>query len=171
MKGIILFVAIFCCIQGNTFAALKSGKNGACTQEPRDIFLVVDGSASIGISQFESVRQFILQLIKAVQVHEDYTHFGLLQFSSDDKTKVEFELDYSHKSNVLLDKVRSLKYQSGTATKTGSALDIVEREVFTPEADDRPNVPDYLIILLMVRHRQKTSLQGFREAEAEREKL
>lgn len=101
----------------------------ACTQEPRDIFLVVDGSASIGISQFESVRQFIIQLIKAVTVHEDYTHFGLLQFSSDKKTKIEFGLDYSHNSDVLLSKVRSLKYQSGVATKTGLALDIVEKKV------------------------------------------
>jgi collagen type VI alpha len=101
----------------------------ACTQEPRDIFLVVDGSASIGKDQFESVRKFILQLISAVRVHEDYTHFGLLQFSTNEQTKIEFGLDDSHDSNVLMEKVRGLKYQSGLATRTGRALGIVEREV------------------------------------------
>ncbi len=90
---------------------------------------MVDGSASIGPDQFESVRKFILQLISAVKVHEDFTHFGLLQFSTDEQTKIEFGLDDSHDSNVLMEKVRGLKYQSGLATKTGHALGIVEKEV------------------------------------------
>lgn len=101
----------------------------ACTQEPRDIFLLVDGSASIGTGQFESVRKFILHLINAVNVHEDYTHFGLLQFSTGEQTKIEFGLDDSHDSNVLLEKVKNLKYQSGSATRTGNALGMVDQEV------------------------------------------
>ena len=89
----------------------------------------MDGSASIGKGQFESVRKFILQLIKAVKVHKDYTHFGLLQFSTNTQTKIEFGLDDSHDSNVLLEKVRNLQYQSGVATRTGNALGIVDEEV------------------------------------------
>ena len=90
---------------------------------------MVDGSASIGHGQFDSVRKFLLQLISAVKVHEDYTHFGLLQFSTNEQTKIEFGLDDSHNSDVLMDKVRNLKYQSGLATKTGHALAIVEEKV------------------------------------------
>ena len=89
----------------------------------------MDGSASIGTGQFESVRKFILHLIDAVKVHKDYTHFGLLQFSTREQTKIEFGLDDSHDSNVLLEKVKNLKYQSGRATQTGNALGIVEQEV------------------------------------------
>lgn len=89
----------------------------------------MDGSASIGKQQFESVRQFIVHLINAVRVHEDYTHFGLLQFSTNRQTKIEFGLDDSHDSNVLLKKVDDLKYQSGLSTRTGNALGIVDQEV------------------------------------------
>jgi hypothetical protein len=64
-----------------------------------------------------------------VNVHEDYTHFGLLQFSTKEQTKIEFGLDDSHDSNVLMEKVRNLQYQSGLSTKTGHALALVEKEV------------------------------------------
>ena len=64
-----------------------------------------------------------------MKVHKDYTHFGLLQFSSKEKTKIEFGLDDSHDADVLLEKVRDLSYQNGPATRTGNALGIVDREV------------------------------------------
>ena len=145
IQGTLLILASLCCVFSNALPTNKRNKAG-CRQEPRDIFLAVDGSASIGHSQFESVRKFLLQLISAVKVHEDYTHFGLLQFSTNEQTRIEFGLDDSHDSNVLMDKVRNLKYQSGLSTKTGHALAMVEEKVFTPENDDRPDVPDYLII-------------------------
>ena len=103
--------------------------DSVCKQEPRDIFLVVDGSASVQRKSFIKVRKFILTLIKAVDVREEMTHFGLLQFSTRKKTKIEFTLDESHDPKVLSEKVKNLKYQSGTATRTGLALGIVEKKV------------------------------------------
>ena len=90
---------------------------------------MVDGSSSVQRSGFLKVRQFILTLIRAVDVREDMTHFGLLQFSNKEKAKIEFSLDESHDADVLLEKVEKLKYQSGSATRTGMALGIVDQEV------------------------------------------
>jgi hypothetical protein len=100
-----------------------------CSQEPRDVFLVVDGSLSIGPSDFEKIRQFLTTLVKTVVVNPNMTHFGLLQFSSKKKTRVEFSLDYSHREATLLNRIKYLRYQEGTSTYTGNALRIVEQEV------------------------------------------
>jgi hypothetical protein len=100
-----------------------------CSQEPRDVFLVVDGSLSIGNSDFEKIRQFLTKLIKTVVVNPNMTHFGLLQFSSRKKTRIEFSLDYSHREATLLNRVKYLRYQEGTSTYTGNALKIVEEQV------------------------------------------
>ena len=100
-----------------------------CSQEPRDVFLVVDGSLSIGNNHFEKIRQFLKTLVKTVVVHPNMTHFGLLQFSSRQKTRIEFSLDYSHREATLLNRIKYLRYQRGTSTFTGNALKIVEEEV------------------------------------------
>ena len=93
------------------------------------MFLVVDGSLSIGESHFEKIRQFLTKLVKAVVVNPNMTHFGLMQFSSKDKTRTEFSLDYSHREATLLNRIKYLRYQKGTSTFTGDALRRVEQEV------------------------------------------
>lgn len=103
-----------------------------CSQEPRDVFLVVDGSSSIGRTHFEKIRSFLTTLVKTVVVNENMTHFGLLQFSSREKTKIEFSLDYSFREATLLNRIKYLRYQEGTSTYTGNALKIVEEEVGRP---------------------------------------
>ncbi len=100
-----------------------------CSQEPRDVFLVVDGSLSIGEAHFEKIRQFLTKLVKTVVVNPNMTHFGLLQFSSRQKTRIEFSLDYSHREATLLNRIKYLRYQQGTSTYTGNALKIVEQQV------------------------------------------
>lgn len=100
-----------------------------CSQEPRDVFLVVDGSLSIGPTQFEKIRVFVTKLVETLVVNPNMTHFGLLQFSSIRKTRVEFSLDYSHREATLLNRIKYLRYQRGRSTYTGNALKIVEEEV------------------------------------------
>lgn len=100
-----------------------------CSQEPRDVFLVVDGSLSIGETDFEKIRKFLVKLVKSVAVNPNMTHFGLLQFSTLKKTRIEFSLDYSHKESTLLNRLRHLRYQAGSTTRTGNALRIVDKEV------------------------------------------
>ena len=100
-----------------------------CSQEPRDVFLVVDGSLSIGDTHFEKIRQFVTKLVKAVVVNPNMTHFGLMQFSSVKKTRVEFSLDYSHREATLLNRIKYLRYQEGRSTHVGNALKIVEEQV------------------------------------------
>ena len=100
-----------------------------CSQEPRDVFLVVDGSLSIGETDFEKIRKFLVKLVKSVVVNPNMTHFGLLQFSTLKKTRLEFSLDYSHRESTLLNRIRNLRYQAGESTRTGNALKIVDKEV------------------------------------------
>ena len=93
------------------------------------MFLVVDGSRSIGTRDFEKIRKFLIKLVKSVVVNPNMTHFGLLQFSTVQKTRIEFSLDYSHRESILLNLIRRLKYQAGQQTRTGHALKIVDQEV------------------------------------------
>ena len=123
-----------------------------CSQEPRDVFLVVDGSLSIGNNHFEKIRQFLKTLVKTLVVSPNVTHFGLLQFSSRQKTRIEFSLDYSHREATLLNRIKYLRYQRGTSTFTGNALKIVEEQV-----SEKPRRNSYAIFWIekRVSHCQK----------------
>merc|ERR1711907_7903 len=49
---------------------------------PADIMLVLDGSGSISSGDWDSVKKFSEQLIKAINVSSSATHAGVYQFSS-----------------------------------------------------------------------------------------
>ena len=118
-----------------------------CSQVPRDVFLVVDGSASIGVPSFDKIKTFLYALVKSVVVNENMTHFGLLQFSSIKRTRVEFSLDHSHKEAVLLNAVKRLRYISGDATFTGNAIKIVDEQVsFSKEISSKVLVTSSYIV-------------------------
>lgn len=118
----------------------------ACVQQPKDLFLVVDGSASIGPSNFKVVRHFLRELVSAVHIGQEMTHVGLLQFSNKQNVKTEFGLDFSYDTDIVKRNIEKLSYQSGDATMTDMALRMVADEVFTGYGSDRVDVENVLII-------------------------
>ncbi|XP_056142177.1 collagen alpha-6(VI) chain [Lampris incognitus] len=111
-----------------------------------DIVFLVDGSSSIGIENFQEVRQFLKSLIRGLDIGEDKVRVGLAQYS--DEPHQEFLLKDHMDKMSLLEQVDNLTYRLG-GTATGKAISFLQTKYFTKEAGSRADqrVPQIAVVI------------------------
>ncbi|XP_038131253.1 collagen alpha-1(XX) chain isoform X2 [Cyprinodon tularosa] len=109
-----------------------------------DIVLLVDGSWSIGRTNFRRVRDFLEGLVTPFKVGPNHIQIGLTQYSGDPRT--EWHLNNFTTKQQLLEAVRNFRYKGGN-TFTGQALLHVMEENMKTEVGSRANVPSFLVLL------------------------
>ncbi|KAG8002937.1 Collagen alpha-1(XX) chain, partial [Nibea albiflora] len=109
-----------------------------------DIMLLVDGSWSIGRTNFRRVRDFLEGLMTPFHIGPNHIQIGLTQYSSDPRT--EWQLNNFTTKDQLLEAVRNFRYKGGN-TFTGQALLHVMEENMRVEAGARSGVPFFLVLL------------------------
>ncbi|XP_048391729.1 collagen alpha-1(XII) chain isoform X1 [Stegostoma tigrinum] len=109
-----------------------------------DVVLLVDGSYSIGLSNFAKVKDFLETLVKTFQVGPNGIQIGLVQYSRDPYT--EFTLNRHQTLEDVLRAVRTFPYRGGS-TNTGRAMTYVREKVFVPEKGARLNVPRVMVLI------------------------
>ncbi|XP_056155913.1 collagen alpha-1(XX) chain [Lampris incognitus] len=125
---------------------------GASTRKPfecdsdaaADIVLLVDGSWSIGRTNFRRVRDFLEALVTPFHIGPNRIQFGLTQYSGDPRT--EWQLNNFTTKNQLLEAVRNFRYKGGN-TFTGQALIHVMEQNMKVESGARANAP-FVVLLL-----------------------
>ena len=95
---------------------------------PTDILFLIDGSGSMKKHNFDQLRVLLKNMIDGIDIGPYRSHVALIQFSSRQLTKVEFNLDtYSNKEDIkkaIDDMVYQKKY-----TYTGYAMEMANKEV------------------------------------------
>ncbi|XP_008321702.2 collagen alpha-1(XIV) chain isoform X2 [Cynoglossus semilaevis] len=114
------------------------------TEAIADIFILVDGSWSIGRLNFRLIRNFLENLVNAFDVGIDKTRIGLAQYSGD--PRIEWHLNTFSTKEAVLDAVKNLPYKGGN-TLTGLALNYIMENCFKPEAGARVGVPKIGILI------------------------
>uniref|UniRef100_A0A3Q3X6C0 Solute carrier family 35 member C2 n=1 Tax=Mola mola TaxID=94237 RepID=A0A3Q3X6C0_MOLML len=109
-----------------------------------DIVLLVDGSWSIGRTNFRRVREFLESLMIPFHIGPNHIQIGLTQYSGDPRT--EWQLNNFTTKEQLLEAVRNFRYKGGN-TFTGQALLHVMEENMRSEAGARSDVPFFLVLL------------------------
>lgn len=111
-----------------------------------DIVFLVDGSTSIGLSNFQEVRLFLRSLAAGLDIGPDKIRVGLAQFSNEPQQ--EFLLKEHMEKTALLAALESFPYQTG-GTETGKALNFLRTQYFTKEAGSRADqrVPQIAVVL------------------------
>ncbi|XP_041660746.1 uncharacterized protein LOC121521082 [Cheilinus undulatus] len=99
-----------------------------------DIMLLVDGSWSIGRTNFRTIRSFIARIVAAFDIGPDTVQIGLAQYSGDPET--EWHLNAHKTKESLLNAVANLPYKGGS-TMTGLALNYILNNNFKPEVGMR----------------------------------
>lgn len=109
------------------------------------VFLV-DGSSSIGIANFQEVRQFLRSIVSGLDIGPDKVRVGLAQYSNEPHR--EFLLKDHMDKTSLLAQLDRFPYRTG-GTETGKAINFTRTEFFTEEAGSRTNdrVPQILMVL------------------------
>ncbi|XP_040907739.1 collagen alpha-1(XX) chain [Toxotes jaculatrix] len=109
-----------------------------------DIMLLVDGSWSIGRTNFRRVRDFLEGLVTPFHIGPDHIQIGLTQYSGDPRT--EWHLNNFTTKDQLLEAVRNFRYKGGN-TFTGQALIHVMEENMRAEAGARSDTPLFVVLL------------------------
>ncbi|KAL6482854.1 hypothetical protein MHYP_G00077260 [Metynnis hypsauchen] len=109
-----------------------------------DLVLLVDGSWSIGRTNFRKVREFLEGLVTPFHIGPDGVQIALSQYSGDPRT--EWQLNNFTSREQLLDAVRNFRYKGGN-TFTGQALIHVLEENLKEEAGARLDAPNFLLLL------------------------
>ncbi|KPP59426.1 collagen alpha-1(VII) chain-like, partial [Scleropages formosus] len=98
-----------------------------------DIVFLVDGSSSIGRTNFVQVKSFIAGIVKAFAeaVSPTAVRFGTVQYS--DTSRVEFTFGTYRNGTELINAVENINYKGGN-TLTGAGLKFVADNFFSPSA-------------------------------------
>ncbi|XP_030013917.1 collagen alpha-6(VI) chain isoform X2 [Sphaeramia orbicularis] len=111
-----------------------------------DIVFLIDGSTSIGITNFQEIRNFLKSVISGLDIGPDKVRVGVAQYSDDPHQ--EFLLKDHMDKRSLLDEVDRFPYRAG-GTQTGKAMDFILKRYFTTEAGSRADqrVPQIAVII------------------------
>ncbi|XP_030101296.1 collagen alpha-3(VI) chain isoform X1 [Mus musculus] len=113
----------------------------------RDIVFLVDGSSSLGPSNFNAIRDFVTRVIQRLEIGQDLVQVSVAQYA--DTVKPEFYLNsYTNKRDAIT-AVRKMRALNGSALYTGSSLDFVRNNLFTSSAGHRAaeGVPKLLVLI------------------------
>ncbi|XP_048059794.1 collagen alpha-6(VI) chain-like isoform X2 [Megalobrama amblycephala] len=126
---------------------VSNGQKRVCTQETvADIVFLVDGSASIGLENFQQIRDFLYFLVQNFEVARDRIRIGLVQYS--DTPHTEFSLNTYQKKEEILNHIQNLHYKTG-GTNTGLGLEFILEQHFVEKAGSRAqqNVPQIAVVI------------------------
>ncbi|CAB3999079.1 Hypothetical predicted protein [Paramuricea clavata] len=117
-----------------------------CSPESLDLFVVIDGSRSVGYVNFGKVKTFLKKLADEFLIGKNNAHFGVLQYGDKRESRIEFNLD-EHFSNKNVSRgIEEMKFLDSPRTDTGHALSTVNEQIFNGKGVDRPDVPNILIL-------------------------
>jgi hypothetical protein len=100
-----------------------------CSPESLDLFVVIDGSRSVGYENFGKVKNFLKKLAAEFAIGKNHAHFGVMQYGDKRKTRIEFNLDEHLNNRHITKAIEKMEFLDSGRTDTGHALSVVNNEV------------------------------------------
>ncbi|KAF5897624.1 collagen alpha-6(VI) chain-like, partial [Clarias magur] len=138
---------LLCIFAISSHFLIAHGQKIVCTQEAKaDIVFLVDGSASVGLQNFQQIREFLRSVVSNFDIAPNKIRVGMVQFS--DTPKTEFFLNTYEEKQEILDYIKRFPYKTG-GTNTGRALQFLLQNHFVEQAGSRANqmVPQIVFVI------------------------
>ncbi|XP_071290375.1 collagen alpha-3(VI) chain [Agelaius tricolor] len=139
-------VAMFCLLLSG-FGLVGAQQQAAVkTIAVADIIFLVDSSWSVGKEHFQLVREFLYDVVKALDVGGNDFRFALVQFSGNPHT--EFQLNTFPSTQDVLSHIANMTYVGGGA-EPGKGLEYLIEKHLTKAAGSRASegVPQVIVVL------------------------
>ncbi|XP_051938846.1 collagen alpha-3(VI) chain isoform X2 [Hippocampus zosterae] len=125
----------------------------------KDIIFLIDGSDNTGVTGIAHIRDFILNLIRQLDVQPDQVRVALVQYA--DRVKPEFSLNSYNAKPDVVKAVRKLRQMGGRSSNLADAIEYVIQNELKPSAGVRPlEASQHLVVLTGGRSPQDVSLYG-----------
>uniref|UniRef100_A0A8C6CWZ1 Collagen alpha-3(VI) chain n=1 Tax=Moschus moschiferus TaxID=68415 RepID=A0A8C6CWZ1_MOSMO len=113
-----------------------------------DIVFLIDSSDGVKPDGIAHIRDFVIRIVRRLNVGPNKVRIGVLQFSND--VFPEFQLKTYKSQASVLDAIRRLRFRGGSPLNTGKALEFVARNYFVKSAGSRieDGVPQHLVLFL-----------------------
>ncbi|NWI76754.1 VITRN protein, partial [Dryoscopus gambensis] len=106
-----------------------------------DIGFVIDGSSSVGTSNFRTVLQFVANISKEFEISDTDTRIGAVQYTYEQR--LEFSFDKHSTKQDVLNAIKRISYWSG-GTSTGAAISYASAQLFSKS---KPNKRKIMILI------------------------
>ncbi|NXI37353.1 VITRN protein, partial [Galbula dea] len=106
-----------------------------------DIGFVIDGSSSVGTSNFRTVLQFVANISKEFEISDTDTRIGAVQYTYEQR--LEFSFDKYRTKQDVLSAIKRINYWSG-GTSTGAAISYASEQLFSKS---KPNKRKIMILI------------------------
>ena len=99
---------------------------------------------SVDQSHFRDLQNFLVAFVHNFNVTETGNHVALVTFNH--IVEVVFPFTKYTEESSMKKAIASISDQRAWQTRTDKALRVVEQEIFTAEAGDRPDRPNFLFL-------------------------
>ncbi|XP_044032694.1 collagen alpha-1(XXI) chain [Siniperca chuatsi] len=109
-------------------AAEEDHVRAGCSTAVNDLVYIVDGSWSVGFSDFDTAKQWLINITSQFDISSHYTQVAVIQYS--DTPRLEIPLGKHQGGAELIQAIRSIAYLGGN-TQTGRAVKFAVDHVFS----------------------------------------
>uniref|UniRef100_A0A3Q1H095 Collagen alpha-1(XXI) chain n=1 Tax=Acanthochromis polyacanthus TaxID=80966 RepID=A0A3Q1H095_9TELE len=109
-------------------AAEEDDVRAGCSTAVNDLVYIVDGSWSVGFSDFDTAKQWLINITSQFDISSHYTQVAVIQYS--DTPRLEIPLGKHLGGADLLQAIQSITYLGGN-TQTGRAIKFAVDHVFS----------------------------------------
>ena len=111
--------------------------------EGSDTVFVLDSSGSVGFDNFNTIKNFVKQLIVDLDIEGGAARIGLVTYSSSVQTRFKLNT-YSTRTDIL-DNIDNITYTDGT-TNTALAIQVTSDQMFLQSAGDRATFRNVMVV-------------------------
>lgn len=104
-----------------------------------DLMFILDGSGSVGASNFDTVRDFVRGFVNGIDIGENRTQVGVILYST--SAEVVFHLNEYHNKSTMLEAIDDIPYNGGY-TNTADGLCLLLEEGYAEENGARLSTDD-----------------------------
>ncbi|XP_061923790.1 collagen alpha-3(VI) chain-like isoform X2 [Entelurus aequoreus] len=125
----------------------------------KDIIFLIDGSDNTGATGIAHIRDFILNIVKQLEIQPDQVRVAVVQYA--DKVKTEFSLNSHDNKPAVISAVNRLRQIGGRSSDLADAIEYVIQNELKPSAGVRPvDASQHLVVLTGGRSPQDVSIYG-----------
>ncbi|XP_049332577.1 vWFA and Collagen domain-containing protein [Astyanax mexicanus] len=158
--GLLTACLFLSCTRGQNQGDVQAG----CSTTPNDLVYIIDGSSSLGASDFETAKRWLINITSNFDVSSRHTQVAVVQYS--DTPRLEIPLGKHQSTQELLRDIAAISYLGGK-TQTGRAIKFATDHVFSPLIHTKKATRNRIAVVLTDGRSQDDVVDPAMEAKAQ----